>query len=120
MERPIEKLNLTEEQENKISDLRTNHQKKMTDYKAELEKAKIDMRDIRNSSGVSRNNLISAVEKMNDVKNKMAVERINHHMDVYELLNDEQKEIWREQKPSRDHQGFGFRNKSNGKRFNCF
>lgn len=117
-ERSIEKLNLTEEQENKISDLRTSHQKKMADYKAELEKAKIDMRDIRESSDISRNDMIAVVEKLNDIKNRMAIERTNHRMDVYELLNDEQKEIWKEQRQFKDRHGSGFRSRFNNRR--CF
>jgi Spy/CpxP family protein refolding chaperone len=108
-ERMIEKLNLTKEQGDKISDLRSDHQKKMADFKAELEKAKIDMRDLRDNSDLSRAEMISAVEKVNNIKNKMALERTNHRMDVYELLNDEQKEIWREHEPFKDNMKMGFK-----------
>jgi len=119
-ERIIDKLNLTEEQKDKISELRSSHQKKMADYKAELEKAKIDLRDLQNSDELNRNNIISAVEKINSIKNQMAIERTNHRMDIYELLNDEQKEIWRENRQYRGKRNFGFNRNFQQRRFNCF
>ena len=40
----IEKLNLTTEQKDKISDLRSKNQKEMIDLRADLKKKEIDMR----------------------------------------------------------------------------
>lgn len=114
-ERMMEKLNLTKEQEDKISELRSNHQKKMADFKAELQKARIDVSDLQDDSDLSRSAMISAVEKVNSIRNKIALESVNHRMDVYELLNWEQKEIWRENKPMRDHNmRMGFRQGCSG------
>ncbi|HSP86624.1 MAG TPA: Spy/CpxP family protein refolding chaperone [Ignavibacteriaceae bacterium] len=119
-ENVFEKLNLTEEQENKISDLRTVHQKEMIDLKADLKKKMIDMRDLRNNSDLKRSELISAVESMNAIKNQITLAVANHRMDVFELLNDDQKKIWQEHKPFRElfkmkfkgrgfgHEDFGF------------
>lgn len=117
-ERIIEKLNLTDDQENKISGLRTKHQKKMADLKAELEKAKIDIRDLRDNSDLTRTEMILAVESINTIKNTMALERANHKIDVYELLTNEQKQIWKEHEPFGNRMGLGFGNKGFGNRFN--
>jgi Spy/CpxP family protein refolding chaperone len=100
-DRVIDKLNLSDEQSNKISDLRTKHQKIMVDLKANLQKIKIDMRELRKSSDLNRSKLTAVTEKINDIRNKMAIERANHQMDIYELLDADQKKIWQEHEPLR-------------------
>ncbi len=104
-----EKLNLSEEQENKISDLRTAHQKEMIDLKADLEKKMIDMKELKKNQDLSRTEMISAVENINTIKNTMAISQANHKMDVLELLNDDQKKIWLEVEPMRDHMKMKFK-----------
>lgn len=115
-EKMIDQLNLTEEQETKISDLRSVHRKKIVDFKAELEKAMIDMKDLRDNEDLSRDKMISSVEKINSIKNKMALEKANHRMDVYEHLTDDQKKIWREHEPFREQMGRKFDGNDSGKR----
>jgi len=65
----IEKLNLSEEQQDKFSDLRTTHQKDMVDLKADLEKKMIDMKELKKNPNLSRTEMISAVENINTIKN---------------------------------------------------
>src|SRR4030066_2239009 len=76
-ENMIEKLNLNEEQENKISELRAAHQKGMIDLKAELEKKMIDMRELNEQTDLKRAELISTVESINSIKNKIAIAMAN-------------------------------------------
>ena len=111
----IEKLNLSEEQQDKFSDLRTTHQKDMVDLKADLEKKMIDMKELKKNPNLSRTEMISAVENINTIKNKMAITQANHKMDVLELLNDEQKKIWLEHKPMRDHMKMKFKERKSDK-----
>jgi Spy/CpxP family protein refolding chaperone len=99
----IEKLNLTEEQEEKISSLRAAHQKETIDLRANLEKKMVDKRELKRNSNLTRSELISTVEEINNIKNQIAIAKANHRMDVFELLNDEQKKIWQEHEPMRDH-----------------
>ncbi|MFO7445779.1 MAG: Spy/CpxP family protein refolding chaperone [Ignavibacteriaceae bacterium] len=89
-------LNLTDEQKDKVKALRLNHQRMMIDLRANLQKAKLDARELRNDDKVSRSDVISSVEKMNKIKNEMALARANHKMDVYEVLTPAQKEIWQD------------------------
>lgn len=111
-ENMTEKLNLSKEQQDKISELRAKHQKEMIDLKAELQKKMIDKRELRNSD-FTRAELLSSVKEINEIKNKIAIARANHQMDIYELLTPEQRKIWQVHKPMRDH----MRMKFNHKRF---
>jgi len=106
----IEKMNLSDEQKDKIAELRTKNQKEMIDLKAELQKKMIDKREYKRNSDLTRAELISSVKEINKIKEQIAVARANHQMDVYELLTPEQKKIWQEHKPMmRDHMRMKFR-----------
>lgn len=119
-----EQLNLTDQQENKLEDLRTSHQEKMIDLRAELDKARIENKRLRRSENINRNELLNQTKKMGEIKNKMAEARTNHYMDVYESLTDEQRKIWNEQKGNRSGFREGRRNGDFGKgsrdRRKCF
>lgn len=104
-----EKLNLTDSQKAKIEELRVNHQKKMIDLKANLEKKEVELRALRNSDKLNRGDLMKLTKEINEIKNSMAVEMANHHMDIYELLDNNQKQLWREMRPRlgmKDGKGF--------------
>jgi Spy/CpxP family protein refolding chaperone len=103
----MEKLNLSDEQKEKIQALRLNHRKEMIDLKADLEKAELALNELKTKKNFSRNDYLSAVEKINTAENKISLSRANHRMDVYELLTDKQKEEFWEFEP-------GFRMKHDG------
>lgn len=89
-----EKLNLTEDQQSKIDDLRSEHQKKMIDLRSEMQKSRLALKELRRKGEYNRSEYLEAVEKLNQIRNNIAVSAAEHRMDVYEMLNDEQKEIW--------------------------
>jgi len=110
-----DKLNLTDQQKDKIGTLRTEHQKKMIDLKASLEKNKIDLREMEMKNSYNRNDYLAAVEKISQTKGQIGKEMANHRMDVYEQLNPDQKKIFNE-RPFGKRDGKGFRGKGpNGK-----
>lgn len=109
------KLNLTDEQQNKIEQLRINHQKKMVDLKADIEKSQLDLKDLMTKGNYSRTDYLKAVQNISKKKELLATERANHQMDVYEILTPEQKEIWNDFRGSTDR--FGMR--QNRKFPNC-
>lgn len=94
-----EKLNLTDAQKSKVEELRTNHQKKMIDLKADLKKKEVELRALRISEKFNRNDLLKLTKEISDLRASIANERANHLMDIYELLDNNQKKIWREMKP---------------------
>ncbi len=101
-------LNLSEEQESKISKLRIEHQKNMVDLRSELEKAKLDLRELQTSGNYSRSEYLSAADKINSIHTRISKARANHKMDVYELLSNEQKKLWNEKdRGFRKGRGYG-------------
>jgi Spy/CpxP family protein refolding chaperone len=98
-----EKLNLTDEQQSQIEKLRFTHQEKMIDLKADLEKEELSLRELKNAGNYSRSEYIAKVEELMAAHNKIRLAKANHHMDVYEMLDAEQRETWNKMKPMREH-----------------
>ena len=98
----IEKLNLTDQQQTQIEEIRFTHQEKMIDLKAVVEKKELGLKELQSTTNFSRGDYIAKVEEIISSKNKIQLEKANHHMDVYELLDAEQKETWNKMKPMKD------------------
>jgi hypothetical protein len=91
-----ERLNLTDQQEDKIESLRIAHQEKMIKFKADLDLKELEIRKIKSSDKISRGEMIRIEKEMNAIKNEMALERVNHQMDVYDNLDANQRKTWLE------------------------
>jgi len=87
----IQKLNLTEEQQETIDKLRFKHQEAMIDLRSDIERKKLEMNELKRSGNYSREDFIAKVKAISDAKEKIALMRANHRMDIYELLTDDQK-----------------------------
>lgn len=122
-DRCINQMNLTKEQETKIESLRIEHQKKMVDMRAELEKALLEKKQLLAKGDYSRNDFINVTNKLSKIRETMNTSRANHQMDIYDLLDKTQKEKWNSFKSDRPGTGGkGFRGNGygfgNGKGFN--
>ena len=89
-----ERLNLTEEQSEKIEALKLDHRKEMIDLRADVEKKQIEIQELKNNPDYSRDDFLKKVNDINSVKNKIELARANHQMDVYQLLDADQKKEW--------------------------
>ena len=89
-----EKLNLTPEQEKKIEDLRTSHQKKMIDLRADMAKLHLEKKELLNKGNYDRKAFLALEDKIMKQRNTIETSMANHRMDVYELLDANQKVIW--------------------------
>lgn len=96
----MEKLNLTDSQQEAIRDLHFNHQNEMIDLKADLEKKKLAMQELKSRGNYTRDEFLNKVKSISNAKEKNALAMANHKMDVYELLTDDQRKIFNEM---RDH-----------------
>jgi Spy/CpxP family protein refolding chaperone len=94
--RMYQKLNLTEEQQDQISTMKINHQMELVDLGGNLEKKKLEMAEMKNYGNYSREQYIAAVESINTAKDEIAISRANFKMDIYELLDADQKKEWNE------------------------
>jgi len=89
-----DKLNLTDEQNNSIESLKLQHQKAMVGLRSEEKLKEIELRELKFKGNYSREEFISKVKEINEIRNKIAVSQAEHKMDVYGLLTDDQKLIW--------------------------
>lgn len=92
----IDKLDLTEKQLNDIQKLRDNHLKIMSDYRSELQKLAIDIRSEWRNPAPDKKKIESLMDKMNEIRNKMNKQRLNHWFEVYNLLDEKQKVKFKE------------------------
>ena len=89
-----EKLNLTDEQKDKIAQLRFNNQEEMIDLRADMQKKRLALKELEHKGNYSRTDYLNLVKDLNASRDKIATARANHRMDVYELLTDQQKKIF--------------------------
>jgi periplasmic protein CpxP/Spy len=89
-------LNLTEDQENKIETLRFSHQESMIKLKSDLELKELEIRKLKSSDNFSRSSIINLTKEISAIKGDMALAITNHQMDIYDLLDANQKKIWLE------------------------
>ncbi|NUN08001.1 MAG: Spy/CpxP family protein refolding chaperone [Ignavibacteriaceae bacterium] len=87
-----DELNLSDTQKDQIDGLRSKHDKAMIDLRADLQKGMLEQRELMRSGNIQKDKYLAAVEKTNKIREKMALERANHRMDVYGLLDKDQKE----------------------------
>jgi hypothetical protein len=87
-------LNLSDEQQIKVDDLKLTHQKEMIDLNANLEKKELEIRELKNKGTYTRDEYLNKVNDFISARNKIALSAANHHMDVYQILDDNQKKEW--------------------------
>ena len=68
----------------------------LVDLGGNLEKKKLEMAELKNNGNYSREQYIAAVESINTAKDEIAISRANFKMDIYELLDADQKKEWNE------------------------
>jgi hypothetical protein len=94
-----DRLNLSDEQKKQFANLELQHEKKMIDLRAELEKSKLMKRELINKGGFSKNDYLAAEEKIMQAENNIRMEKAKLKMDKYALLDENQKKIFMEEPP---------------------
>ena len=113
-------LELTAEQKEKMSDLRSAHQKAMVDLRAAHQKARIDLGEIRKEENPSASDIQAKVDAVTAAQGKIMAREIQHNIDVKNLLTAEQKEKLGEMRKGGGRKGFrgrggpGFRGRGPG------
>ncbi len=90
----MNRLNLSDQQMDKSAELKAAHQKKMIDLRSELQKANLNLRELTRKGNYSRSDYLNAVSEIGKIKEKIETSIAGHRMDIYELLDSDQKEIW--------------------------
>lgn len=89
-------LSLTKEQNEKVQQLKLEHEKKMIDLKSNLEKAKLEKKELLLKKNFSSNDYLKIEEKIMQAENVIKMEKAKYKMSIYNLLTEEQKEKWKE------------------------
>jgi len=91
----IKELNLTEKQKEDISKIRSEYQKKIIDLKADLQKVRIDLKDEMRKVNLDEAKILSLNSKISDLHASIRESRTKMWLDSYKILDDKQKEIWK-------------------------
>lgn len=91
-------LNLSEDQEKKIDVLRLSYEENLIKLNSDLDLKELDMKKLLSSDNITRTEMINLTKDINAIRNDIALARINHQMDVYDLLDSAQRKIWMEKK----------------------
>jgi Spy/CpxP family protein refolding chaperone len=89
-----DKLNLTDEQKNSIEELKIQHQKAMISLNSDIAQKRLEIKEMKLKGNYTREQYVAEVRDLNTIRDKIEIARAEHQMDVYELLNDEQKATW--------------------------
>jgi Spy/CpxP family protein refolding chaperone len=92
----MNELNLTKEQEEKVTKLRLDLQEKMIEMTSELKKKELEKKKVLLNENVSRDEMIKLTKDISAIKNQIELMRINHQMDIYDILDANQKTVWKE------------------------
>lgn len=90
----FQKLDLTAEQQETIETFKLNHQMQMIDLKANLKKKILELAKLKNNGKYTREEFINKVKEINLAKDAIAIAKANFKMDIYEILDVEQKNEW--------------------------
>jgi Spy/CpxP family protein refolding chaperone len=106
----IGELELTDNQRDRIRDLRTAHQKDMVKRRADLRIARIELRELIDSDA-DRAQIDAKIEQIGQLRTEMQKAQVGHRLEVKELLTPEQLEKLEDLRPV----GKGFRQGRMGK-----
>jgi Spy/CpxP family protein refolding chaperone len=92
---------LTEEQQKKIDEFAITHQKKMLQFKNQINEKDAALNTLRTADKADMNAINKTIDEMGAIKIQMMKERENHHQQVRAILTDKQRVIFD------SHQGMG-------------
>lgn len=84
-------LNLTEGQQQKIDDLRVQHQKKMLEYRNKMAENRAGYRSLMSSYPSNIEDIDKNIDEQTHLKNQMMKERAKHIQSIRGLLTEDQR-----------------------------
>ena len=87
-----DELELTESQIEQLQKLRTEFQLQMVDARAELQKARIQLRSLKQDSDVSKSTIFSAIDDLSEMQAEMKKVQYAHRLEMKSVLTPEQQE----------------------------
>jgi Spy/CpxP family protein refolding chaperone len=104
-----DELELTPDQIDKIKALQTSFQLQMVDMRAELQKARIEMRSLKQADNASETTVFAAIDQMSKKQAEIKKAAYSHREKVQAVLTDEQTAKLKEMQLKQGRQGCGSR-----------
>ncbi|MCP4582352.1 MAG: periplasmic heavy metal sensor [candidate division Zixibacteria bacterium] len=102
-----DELELTDQQLEQMQMEKLAHQKEMIQVKADLEKAKLELKEIMIAKQIDKNAALKKRETISAIKAKIAKKRLAAKIDHLKSLTDEQRAKMRKKMMRRGHRGAG-------------
>lgn len=98
-------LDLTPEQNDKITDLRTSHLQDMTQLQNELSEKRARLRTLQAVNNPNLNEINSTIDEMGAIRTKIQKKNAAHRVSVASHLTDEQKAVFNSRRGNRMGRG---------------
>lgn len=92
----IKKLNLTEEQKKKFDQIQFMHEEKAIDIRAKLNKNRLEIKKLFKSENFNENEFVNLTQNGEKLRNEQSQLRTQMWLDVYRILDRDQKNEWKE------------------------
>ena len=87
-------LKLTDEQTTKISDLRFEHEQMALEANSEIQKHRLIVRKMMTDNNIDQEKLLKITNENSEFQGKIKLSRTTMWLEVYNMLDDTQKEQW--------------------------
>lgn len=88
-------LKLSDEQSVEFNDIKYNHQLSVVDIQSEIQKNRIEVKKMMADNKIDSDKLLQLTNTNNELQGKIKTSRTQMWLDVYNILNDDQKETWK-------------------------
>ena len=100
-----DELELTDQQIEKLEDLRYQHQKEMIGKQAAVKEARLELRELMRKADVSEKAALAKQERILDAKDEIARAKLKHKIATRNILTEEQFKKWQKMKRGKGHHG---------------
>jgi periplasmic protein CpxP/Spy len=107
----MKELNLTDKQEERIDAIRYKEEKAALEMRNEVEKNRLEIRHMMTTNNIDAALLESLTKKNSEVQANLKQLLVKNWLDIYNILDDNQKEIWADKFDEFGHQGRGKMNR---------
>lgn len=90
----MEELQLTDQQMDRLADLRFEHQKAMISKSAALKEARLELQQLMRKAAVDKKAAMAAQDKVSAAKAEIARMRLEHRLRMRDVLTKDQLEKW--------------------------
>jgi Spy/CpxP family protein refolding chaperone len=102
-------LDLNEEQQNKMNELRLAHQSETKVLRDEAKEIRLKQKNLLSTPNTAKSSMLANVERLSEIQNSLAKKRFDHQMEVREILNEEQLVLFLSRKGNRKNFNKHFR-----------